>query len=861
MHSSPAHKITLLLILLSIVISVKGQSAENQLNKTENWVDSVFKSLSITDRINQLLVLELDAATISHAEIPGALGGVLIRSAGPASHIQAYNYIQNRLLLPALVFDKIDESLGIALDSIPPLAGNMAIGAVAEPHLLYQAGQALASQARLLGISVLLMDSVHLEAADELHWRRKELMQGMVDGGLQASMPMVQYDSAGFLQSLSAPGLRLIAMSEQTLPKFHERLQKSVAVGQTDLEMVYAKCREILSIKYQAGLDINRRLKKEMILSELNSAKFNLLRQELAVASITVVKNDQQILPVFTLTNKKIASLCFGQKSNAAFEKSLDLYTQTDHYRIPYDAHYKEYAELWTLLTEYDLVVTALFEDDFLNSDQSNTGHFTLFMQWLRESGKSVNIYFGDPTFLRTLPFLLEAPTQIICYDNGDFNAFLAPQVIFGGREVNGSLPVDLSASLTTGFGISLPGLGRFAYTLPEAAGLNSAQLGIIDSIATAGIRSRAMPGCQILVAKDNQVVYQKSFGYHTYDSLREVRNDDLYDLASLTKVSGALPCLMKLYEEGKFDLDAPLGTYLKYYKRGNKKEITFREILAHQAGLVAWIPYWKSAIKKNGKYRRKTMDDKVSEKYPYEIAEGIYLHKDYKKKIYKQIKKSELGEKKYLYSGLMFFLFPDIIEAISGEKYMDYLYNNFYKPLGANTLTYHPVDNFALSRIVPTEYDSLFRHAQIHGRVHDEGAAMMAGVSSNAGLFANANDLAKLFQMYCNYGEYGGTRYLKEATVREFARCQYPENENRRGLGFDRPMPRPVVNGNTAVSVSQSSFGHTGFTGTFAWADPKYKLVYIFLTNRVYPTRENTRLYEQNIRTNIQQVIYDARE
>jgi beta-N-acetylhexosaminidase len=341
----------------------------------------------------------------------------------------------------------------------------------------------------------------------------------------------------------------------------------------------------------------------------------------------------------------------------------------------------------------------------------------------------------------------------------------------------------------------------------------------------------------------------------------REVRDDDLYDLASITKVSGALPGLMKLNEEGRFDLDATLGTYLKYFRRGNKKNLTFREILAHQAGLMPWIPYWQTAIRKNGKYRWKTLKNTQSENYPFEIAENLYLHKSYKKKIYRQIRKTDLGEKKYLYSGLTFYIFPEIIEEITGEKYEEYIYDNFYKPLGANTLTYRPMEKFDVDRIVPTEYDSLFRKTQIHGKVHDEGAAMMEGISSNAGLFANANDLAKLWQMYCNYGEYGGQQYLQEETVREFARCQYPENDNRRALGFDRPLPAPKPDGNTAVSASQSSFGHTGFTGTFAWADPAHNLVYIFLSNRVYPTRSNTKLYDLNIRTNIQQVIYDAME
>ena len=404
-----------------------------------------------------------------------------------------------------------------------------------------------------------------------------------------------------------------------------------------------------------------------------------------------------------------------------------------------------------------------------------------------------------------------------------------------------------------------LKDIGRFGYVPPEEAGMDNQILSGIDSIAAKAIRQGAMPGCEILVAKDNKVVLQKAYGYQTYDSLLPVASRSIYDLTSLTKVSGALPCLMKLYEEGLFDLDATMGTYLPYFKRGNKKTLTFREILAHQAGLVPWIPYWKTAIKKNGKFKRKTLSHSRTEDFNYEIADGLYLYKDFKQKIFKQIRKSKLGEKKYLYSGLIFYVFPDIIQAITGQQYKDYLYTSFYEPLGASTLVYNPLQKFDIARIVPTEYDSLFRKTQVHGKVHDEGAAMMAGVSSNAGLFADANDLAKLFQMYCNFGRYGEYEFLNEETMAEFTRCQYPENDNRRALGFDRPMEHPVPDGNTAVSVSQQSFGHSGFTGTFAWADPTYNIVYIFLSNRVYPTRNNRKLYDLNIRTNIQQVIYDA--
>ncbi|MCZ6900519.1 MAG: serine hydrolase, partial [Bacteroidetes bacterium] len=291
-----------------------------------------------------------------------------------------------------------------------------------------------------------------------------------------------------------------------------------------------------------------------------------------------------------------------------------------------------------------------------------------------------------------------------------------------------------------------------------------------------------------------------------------------------------------------------------------NKENLTFREMLAHQAGLTAWIPYWKDAVNKEGNFRKQVFRRDSSQKYPYKVANHLYLKEDYRKKIFRAIKKSPvLKEKKYLYSGLSFYLYPTIIEKITGSDYQEYLKENFYHPLGAFTLTYMPQQYYPLHRVVPTEYDFPFRGEIIHGKVHDEGAAMMNGVSANAGLFGTSNDLAKLFQMYLNMGEYGGKRYISENTLREFTKYQFPENENRRGLGFDKPQLEYDANGTAAKDASKESFGHTGYTGGRAWADPKHQLVYIFLSNRVHPSRENTRLYKLNTRTNIEQVIYDS--
>ena len=381
-----------------------------------------------------------------------------------------------------------------------------------------------------------------------------------------------------------------------------------------------------------------------------------------------------------------------------------------------------------------------------------------------------------------------------------------------------------------------------------------------IDLVAQEGLDSQAYPGAQVLIAKDGKIVLNKTYGYHTFDKKDPVKKDDLYDLASVTKTTTGLPILMKLYGEGKFDLDAPLKTYFPKFKNSDKGNLIIREILAHQAQLQPYIVYWAKTIKKNGQFRARTLKTKQSKRFPIFITDDLYLHRKYKNRIYKYIKKSPLEEiKEYKYSGLFFLLLPQIINDITGEDIETYLYKNIYQPIGANKLTYNPLDKFPASQIVPTEMDSLFRKKQVHGTVHDEAAAMLAGVSCNAGLFGNAEDLFKLYQLYLNGGKYNGQQIIPENAVKEFTRCQFCESGNRRGLGFDKP-PIEYVEGESYVAkdASPESFGHSGFTGTFVWADPINNTIVVFLSNRVYPTRENRKLYSMNIRPQIHQAVYD---
>jgi CubicO group peptidase (beta-lactamase class C family) len=406
----------------------------------------------------------------------------------------------------------------------------------------------------------------------------------------------------------------------------------------------------------------------------------------------------------------------------------------------------------------------------------------------------------------------------------------------------------------------------QLEFGTPESVGLDSKYIQTkVDSIMALAITKEAFPGAQLLVAKQGKIIFHKAYGYHTYDSIQKVHLNDVYDLASVTKILGPLPAIMKLYEEGKLDLDRPFSRYWKPWRyKKNKRNITLRELLAHQAGLHPYIVFLNEVIKK-GEFKNRFVSHSKNKRFSNQAYNNLYVKDRFKNKMYRIITRSKVNKKKeYLYSGSASLIYPQLIEDLTGASYTSYLQNNFYGPLGCNTLGYLPtLKKFPNNAFVPTEMDSLFRKDLVKGWVHDENAALLGGVSGNAGLFGTAKDLAILMQMYMQKGEYAGKRYLKKETVNEFIKVQFPENHNRRGLGFDKPLlgndTLSLKESYPAPEVSPESFGHSGFTGTFVWADPAHEIVFIFLSNRVYPYRSHSNIYNLNIRPALHQVFYKS--
>ena len=380
-----------------------------------------------------------------------------------------------------------------------------------------------------------------------------------------------------------------------------------------------------------------------------------------------------------------------------------------------------------------------------------------------------------------------------------------------------------------------------------------------IDSLIANAISKQAFPGCVVFASRKGQPFYKRSYGHHTYDSLREVRLTDLYDLASLSKTTGAMLALMKLYEWDLLDLDESLSEYVSGFNWNKRGKARMRDILTHQAGFQGWIKYYEKINKGSKGYRNKTIRSRSSNEYNYLVADHMFLHKDFYRKIKKYIKRSHFNpDQGYKYSDLFFYLVPEIVEKQSGMEYQDFLKYHFYDSLEAGSLCFNPDEHFDLGRVVPTEIDTFFRMEKIHGKVHDEGAILMHGVSGHAGLFSNVEDLARVWQMLLNRGTLDGKIYLEPATIELFTSYQFPQNENRRGLGFDKPLLEydPVISSISAYA-SVYSYGHTGFTGPIVWADPLNDFLFIFLTNRVYPSRENKAIYDLNLRPELHQLFY----
>jgi len=660
-------------------------------------------------------------------------------------------------------------------------------------------------------------------------------------------------------------------------------IKKAIDDEELSWDEINRKCRRVLAAKLWAGLNRLEPVDPHHLMDDLNDFHTELVKRKVIEASLTLLENKNSLIPLMGLDTLKIAGLSVGPEQQTPFLKMLANYTRITEFHLPAGFSVADLEALKKQLEGYNLVIAGihLYESKTRRSMQVGnlqrekperpygvSDPLEVLLSYLGHEKKAIEVFFSSPYALTEIRHFQKPEGLVMAYQNDSLVQELAAQQLFGGIGASGKLPVSLGSYYKAGDGFPIDGPIRMKYTIPEEAGMNSKRLTErIDSIVNGALAEKAMPGCSVLAAKEGKVIFYKTYGYHTYDRIIPVSKDDLYDLASVTKVSGALPAIMKLTDQGKIDPDEKFSTYWPdweshLFHRSNKEDLTYRAILAHQAGLLPYLNFWQETVK-DGQLEKKWYAPQPEGKYQLEVAPGLYLNEKFRKRMYRDIRRSALTEQgKYVYSGLSFLIVPELVQRLSGMPFTEFLDENFYHPLGAYSLTYKPLEKFSPDRIVPTEYDNYYRKEQIHGTVHDEAAADLGGISGNAGLFATANDLAKLIEMYMQMGSYGGKQYLSEQTMHEFSQVQFPENNNRRGMGFDKPSLNnrevPATDSYPCPGASPESFGHSGFTGTFVWADPGCHLTYIFLSNRVYPTRGNNKLTELNVRTGILQVLYD---
>ena len=469
---------------------------------------------------------------------------------------------------------------------------------------------------------------------------------------------------------------------------------------------------------------------------------------------------------------------------------------------------------------------------------------------------------FAKPYSLLSITDFDNYDALIVSYQNTDVAQIVSSEIIFGAVGSKGKLPVSINDFFAVNQGVETKPLNVLGYTAAENVQMNSAKLSRIDTLVQKAIKAKMTPGAQVLVAKDGKIIYQKSFGSPTYENKVKVKNTDLYDIASLTKIVATLPNVMQEFDEGKINLQTTLGQMLPDFTNSNKREITFTELLSHQAQLKPWEPFYKATLDSVGKPSVKYYQKMFDQNFSKQVADSLYIRNDYQDTIIDFIKNSDLLPKKeYKYSDFTFILLKEYLEKTTHQALNVLAYDHFFHPLGMTSTMYNPLIKFPQNQIIPTEVDTYFRYQKLQGYVHDMEAAMEGGVAGHAGIFSTSLDVAKMMQMYLQKGNYGDKQYFSSHTFDIFNTRYFPASGSRRGLGFDKQQ-LPGNPGPTCGCTSESSFGHTGFTGTMAWVDPEYNLVYIFLSNRTFPDSNLPNvLSKANIREDIQKVIYEAME
>jgi len=944
----------------------------------ELWVDSVFESLSMDERIAQLFMIRVQSnkdesyyQTIEQLIKKHNLGGICFFQGTPQKQAELTNRFQSNAKTPILISIDGEWGLGMRLDGTISFPRQMTLGAIQDDRLIYLMGVEIARQLKRIGIHMNFAPVVDVnsnaknpvintrsfgECKYNVSKKGIAYMKGMQDYKVIAvakhfpghgdtdtdshfTLPVILHSKQRLdslelfpFKQLINNGLQSIMVAHLNIPAYisdantASTLSDSIVTfllkkelnfdglvvtdaldmkgvsnyfkpGTIELQALKAgndilllpqdvnvaiksikdallhneitedliniSCKKILKYKYIAGLSNVKPINLNNIDKELNTVYAENLKKELIQNAITLVRNENNVIPISKKSDQKWASLAIGDGQGKHFQQLLADFTDMARFQSGKSISKTEIDNLTKRLSTYDRVFISLHNTSSLPQRRFGvTSQSVELINSIKKQTQVVLIVFGNPYILSFFKDTVNMDVVVVGYQDDKYAHEAVADIITGKLGASGRLPVTASTLFPLNTGIRTGVYAHLDYAEPSFFGIKEQTIKKIDSIAELGITEKAYPGAQILFAKDGKVFYHKAFGHHTYDSILAVKNSDLYDIASVTKIMSTTLALMKLYDEGTIEPFDRLDKYLFYLQDNEKGKIKIIDILGHQAKFKSWIPFYTATLinKKPNPEIYKTIPDTL---FSLKVAENLYMNKTYYDTILKVIIETPLNRSgNYLYSDLGFYFLREVVETITKMSLEQYVYTSFYQPLGLTNTLYNPLDKFSKERIVPSEIDTYFRHQIIHGYVNDQGAAMTGGIGPHAGLFSNSWDLAVLSQMLLNEGTLNGITFFSNKTVTDFTKRHFiSNNNNRRGLGFDKPLINGGDGGPVCKSASQSSYGHSGFTGTYVWIDPKHQLTYVFLSNRTYPDPENRKISRLNIRTAIHQLVYDALE
>jgi len=648
-------------------------------------------------------------------------------------------------------------------------------------------------------------------------------------------------------------GNDMLLMPENVL-KAKETIIEAYNKGTITEERLAESVKKILMAKYKAGLYNYQPVDLQNLYEDLNGIENDVVYEEAIEGAITVAKNNFALMPIKKLDNKKIAYVHFGDDSGTPFLKTLNKYYKVTHIQAKDIAQYKKE------LANFNLVIIGFHKDNSSPWKGYKFSKNELF--WLEEisrlrSSNTILTLFARPYALLDVLNFDTVDGVVVGYQNSKIAQEKVAEVIFGAIGATGKLPVSAHDELPEGTGVDVEPIQRLGYSIPERVGMSSEMLAEVDTLVQHGMDSLMFPGAQVLIARRGKVIYNKNFGKPTYQSKEDIKEESIYDLASLTKILSTLPMIMKMEEEGKIALNDTFKDLIPEYADTELKDVSVLKALSHYGRLPSWIAFYLDTLTKDRKPSSEFYRKDPSEAFPYKVAEHLYLTRTFKDSIYNRIGRQSLKSNRYRYSDVGYYVFKEYIENTYNRPINELVDEFLYKPMGLQRTTFNPLNKFSEEEIVPTEEDDYFRYQRVQGYVHDMGAAMQGGVGGHAGLFSTANEVAKIMQMYLQGGYYGGERFFNARTIKRFNTCYFCNKNVRRGVGFDKPQLEEK--GPTCGCVSRNSFGHSGFTGTYTWADPDAEIVYVFLSNRTYPSATNTLLIKSGLRTRIQQAIYDS--